>query len=71
MYLDKSIVIDFPVPLSVKKNMELLDADFERGDELAFVLDLEDFDAISKATYMNGSITTEQFHRLWMRYGLR
>lgn len=71
MYLDTSISIDFPMPLSLANDVKDIEAAYYAGDDFHFILKLEDLECIAKACAINGSITKQQLDAIFRRYGLR
>ena len=70
MFIDDTIVIDFPIPKSLQWDINQLEDDYKRDDELDFALHLDGFEAMAKQAHINGNITANQLRKLFHRYGL-
>ncbi len=72
MILCKEITIDFPVPKTLKKYMDIADQVWEeKGADTDYAFAIEDVEGIAKEFMLRNVLTEGQCYRILERYGCR
>lgn len=71
MYLDESVKLDFKMPPTLKVLTDEMDLTYKEGRDIDFLLKLEEVESTAKQCKINNSISEQNLHAIFCRYGLR
>lgn len=72
MTLRKEILINFPVPKTLRYYMDIADQVWaEKGDDIDYSFAIEDVEGLAKEFMLRNILTQSQCYRILERYGCR
>lgn len=70
IYRDDSVILDFPMPETLRNLVQEADEFFEKDDWFWYDTRVREIESTTKQEVLCGLLTEEQFHKVWRRYYL-